>query len=423
MRLLLVGAFPYPHHQGSQVYLQEQAVALRRAGAEVELMTYASAAPSQDDPDRWRALDGFVLRRAPDWSAPRSFAAGPSWEKLPADLGVATKLYDAIVSKKSSPSHFDAILTHNAEACVIALGLRALFPNRFPPIVYCVHTILEHELSAYFQTTDLENKNFLHRARSAVGQHFRRGLDQIGRGLDYGLARGSDGWICLTHSSERVMRQASRAPGVRIPPPLPDPTLEPRALREVLERHALTLRGFLLYSGNRDAYQELELLGRAAARARARRTGQARLEIVAASHDAAVLAPGALPDGLRPAHVASSAQMQALIAGARATVVMRRAPGGFPIKLANSLACGTPPIVYLGEEWGLRDGVDAQVADPARPVESLADAILALERDPARAERLGQGARRRYERAHRPADAANAALTLVARIRATGPRN
>ena len=33
MRLLLVGAFPYPHHQGSQVYFQEQAIALRSAGA------------------------------------------------------------------------------------------------------------------------------------------------------------------------------------------------------------------------------------------------------------------------------------------------------------------------------------------------------------------------------------------------------
>ena len=101
MRLLLVGAFPYPHHQGSQVYFQEQAVALRRAGTEVELLTYASAGPRRQEPDRWRALDGFVHRSTPAWSAPRGLASGPSWEKLPADLGMAIALYDAVASKGS----------------------------------------------------------------------------------------------------------------------------------------------------------------------------------------------------------------------------------------------------------------------------------------------------------------------------------
>ena len=58
MRLLLVGAFPYPHHQGSQVYFQEQAIALRSAGAQVELLTYGRADEgAPEDPERWRALD------------------------------------------------------------------------------------------------------------------------------------------------------------------------------------------------------------------------------------------------------------------------------------------------------------------------------------------------------------------------------
>ena len=80
MRLLLVGAFPYPHHQGSQVYFQEQAIALRAAGADVELLTYASRGPVGDDLDRWRAVDGFLHHKAPAWTAP---SAGASLERTP----------------------------------------------------------------------------------------------------------------------------------------------------------------------------------------------------------------------------------------------------------------------------------------------------------------------------------------------------
>ena len=47
MRLLLVGAFPYPLGQGSQIYFQEQAQALRAAGADVEMLTYASGRAGQ----------------------------------------------------------------------------------------------------------------------------------------------------------------------------------------------------------------------------------------------------------------------------------------------------------------------------------------------------------------------------------------
>ena len=81
MRLLLVGAFPYPHHQGSQVYFQEQAIALRAAGADVELLTYASQGPVGDDLDRWRALDGFLHHKAPAWTAPSGLRSGPSLGK------------------------------------------------------------------------------------------------------------------------------------------------------------------------------------------------------------------------------------------------------------------------------------------------------------------------------------------------------
>ena len=133
MRLLLVGAFPYPHHQGSQVYLQEQAIALRAAGAEVDLLTYPVAAPIGDDPERWRALDGFRHLTPPAWTARVPLRSGPSRGKPLADLGLAMTLRHAVASSSAGDDAYDAILTHHVEATLAAVhGL----PRRArPPIV------------------------------------------------------------------------------------------------------------------------------------------------------------------------------------------------------------------------------------------------------------------------------------------------
>jgi len=52
-------------------------------------------------------------------------------------------LHDAIASERHGVDAFDAILTHNAEAALLALlSLR----RRRPPVVYCAHTLLGQEL-------------------------------------------------------------------------------------------------------------------------------------------------------------------------------------------------------------------------------------------------------------------------------------
>ena len=119
--------------------------------------------------------------------------------------------------------------------------------------------------------------------------------------------------------------------------------------------------------------------------------------------------------------MASDYEMQALIAGARASLIMRRAAGGFPIKLANSLAAGTAPIVFLGSEWGLRDGVNARVVELDNPVESLAVAMAQLGGDGDLAERLGAGARAHYLREHLPSVVADRTEALLRSVLQSGP--
>jgi len=440
MRLLLVGAFPYPQSHGSQIYFQEQAIALRSLGAEISLLTYGSGKSprsadrtedddnADNDPERkgragreaevaehWRALDGFDHLVSPKWTAPSSLRSGPSWAKPLADLGLAMTLRNAIASR-SRHNAYDAILTHNAEATLAAL--QAL-PRRRPAILYCAHTLLGKELSAYLKGP--KTNHFLNRfGMTQETGRVARGLDRLGRRIDRRLASGSDGWISLTQSSERVMRQFSNAPGALIPPAVPDPragslAMDPKA---TAQRHGLEPGRFLLYSGNLDAYQELDILA-AAARIRPGAKGgrQGRVRLVIASHSARRVAgwTDATPevDFIR---VESSAEMQALLASARASLLMRRAEGGFPIKLVNSLAVGTPVIAFHGSEWGLEHERNALICSSARPAESMATAIDRLDADDALAARLASGARDLYLRRHQPEPAARQVLALVDEI-------
>ncbi|MFO0691166.1 MAG: glycosyltransferase [Myxococcota bacterium] len=474
MRLLLVGAFPFPPEQGSQVYFQEQALALRAAGAHVHLLTYGPGRPEL----------GLPQTTLPAWAVPRSRRSGPSLGKPLADLVLAARLrrrvasgptaasraadsaetasasgrasgsasWDASenasgtaskrASSAASSTGFDAILAHHAEAALAALHA---LPRSRPPIVYCAHTLLGEELPLYFQSP---RDQLVDREPGASG----RALAWLGGGLDRWIARRADGWVALTQTAERVMRASSGAPGRRIGPPVADPD-GGRALPDdaaLLAAHALERRGFFLYCGNLDPYQDLPLLeqvarARAAAGSPERRT-EARgdrvrsLPLVVATHalrGAATDPPGSRPvadaralaqvgrlaqAGVRVVPIGSAAEARALFAGARATIVPRRSLGGFPIKLVNSLAAGTPVVAYHGEEWGLVDGHEALVADLDDPVASLAAALTRLERDPALAERLGQGARAHYGSEHRPALVAAATLELIRAVAARRDR-
>lgn len=433
MRLLLIGAFPYPHDQGSQVYFQEQAIALRSAGADVTLLTYGSGRKfssrelggrDRKSRDHWRALDGFDHRRSPEWASPDSLRSGPSWAKPLADIGLAMTLRDAIASCKSNDA-FDAILTHNAEATLVALHA---LPRRRPPIIYCVHTILGKELSTYLKGP--KTKGII-RSSAAFGSTgpISRGLDRAGDEIDRWIARRVDGWLALTQSSSRVMRQFSNRPGALVPPPVPDPQAAhgPLYAGEVARRYAVEPGRFFLYSGNLDAYQELDILVSTAAELAVRTASPPAL--VVASHgrssddqtDRQLEWIESTP-GIEFRTVESAWEMQALLACARASLVMRRMEGGFPIKLANSLAVGTPAIAFHAREWGLEHERNSLICSPDRPVASLADAIERLAKDDVLAKRLATGARAVYLERHLPEKAAAETLALIEQIKTIGRR-
>lgn len=317
---------------------------------------------------------------------------------------------------------YDAVLAHHVEAAIAAgaaLRARSGIQRPRPPLIYCAHTLLGRELGSYLPDFARDSETDAP-ARSSWPE---RGADALGERLDRLAVRCGDGWIALTPTQARVMTQASERLGRVIAPPVPDPRQRPDPLDPTNEalRHGLEPGRYVVYSGNLDGYQDLALLGAAAAALarRARAEGRAATPLVVASHEPAARLRAGAPPGVAAVSVADAAAMRSLVAGARATLVPRRDPSGFPIKLGNALALGVPPIAFQAGEWGLIDGVNARIADAERPpAEAFAEAIGSLAGDPALAARLGEGARATWAARHRPAAVAAATLELVAEVAA-----
>jgi len=338
MRLALVGAFPFPSLQGSQVYLAEQRAALERAGAEPVLLTYP-------DTRFWRRLD----------------RSGPSFAKPFADAALLGALLRA---HRQAP--IDVALAHNAEAAVAAILARAWTGV---PVIYVAHTILRHELSSY------------------APKSWRAFLDPIGGRIDTWIARRADGIIALSEDARALLEHCATCRIEVIPPGL-DPEAPPP---EDERQHACRAIGvdpgrFVLYAGNLDGYQDLELLDAAAGLCSAE-----GISFVVATHDARDAAQRLR--NLRVVERPTFPEIRALHYAAGALVLTRRRPGGFPIKLLNYMEAGRPIVAFGHIAPGLDDGVNACLLDESSGAEELADAIRSLWKRPERGEELGRAAR------------------------------
>ena len=338
MRIALIGAFPFPSPQGSQVYLAEQHDALRRAGAEPVLVTYP------DGLFRWN------LRRS-----------GPSFSKPFADAALLRTLLHV---HQRAP--IDVALAHNAEAAVAAILTRAWTGV---PVIYVAHTILRHELSSYAPAS------------------WRAFLDPIGGCIDAWIARRADGIIALSEDARALLEPHARC-GIEVIPPGLD--LEAPPTEDERQRACRAIGAdpghFVLYAGNLDGYQDLDLLDAAAGLC----SGDG-IPFVVATHDARDAA-GRLRN-LRIVERATFAEIRALHHSAGALVLTRRRPGGFPIKLLNYMEAGRPIVAFSRIAPGLEDGVNACLLDESSGAEELAGAIRGLWEEPERGEKLGRAAR------------------------------
>ena len=305
------------------------------------------------------------MRSAP-WLAPARPSARLDLRKLPSDASLMTALLRA---HRAAP--FDAVLAHNAEAALLALALR---PFLRLPVVYVAHTLWEVELAAY-----------LPKARS-----ISRVTRAPGAALDRLLAENADATLVLSQAAERALRPHARGPIARIPPGWTrERAPEPDEVEDVCRRHDIAPDSYAIYTGNLDAYQDLNELDVAARLAPQR-------PIVVATHDSRALRLR----NVRVLKIAAPEEARLLVYGARAALVPRRHVGGVPIQLLQYLEASraivarvplADTLVHGESGWLIERGDDASV---------FAGAIARVFDDKALAARLGAGARRVLDKAH-----------------------
>lgn len=352
----MVAASPFPYPQGSQVLISQLAGALQRRGNQVQVVSYPRGV-GQPPPGvpihRVRALPGLDLVKA-----------HPSWRKPPLDLLLARALLGLV--RRWQP---DVLHAHNFEGLLAALYVRR---RTGTPVVYHVHNAMGLELHTYF--------------RSRWGQWVGR---WAGQWIDANLPQRADYCIVLTEAAAGYFRQRG-VERLRVVPP--GINFQPGDAARA--RQALGDGPLVLYSGNLDRYQDLDLLLQAFRRVVNARP-EARLVLsTSASPDAwrGQVAALGLAENVIWAQATDFCDVRNLLAAADVAVCPRTVCLGFPIKLLNYMAAGKAIVASAGSACGLRHLDNGWVVDDG-DVKAMSEAIVALLDDPALARRLGERAR------------------------------
>lgn len=328
VRVLQVGAFPYPSDQGSQLLLTGTTRALREAGHHVEVAVYGHGdGASVDRPD--------LLHRVGAPPGYRRTRSGPDVVKPLLDLGLALAVRRLVAERG-----YDVVHAHSHEA-LLASWAALRRARRRPALVYGEHTKMADELPT-----------------------FVRGTGPLGRLLDHADTL-ADGVITL---------HGAAADGRAVIPP----GVYADAFAGVTPRRDGRART-LVYAGTPDHFQGVAVLGRvldALPGWRLLLVGPAWTPTLAR----AVHARGApIP--------AQWGVARSFIAGADVAIVPRVTCAGFPMKLLNYAMLGLPTVVTPGSARGvpgevvaaphavaLAEGVNQAASAPrVDPAEVLAD--------------------------------------------------
>jgi len=354
LTILQVGAFPFPLHQGSQVYVRGMATALARRGHRVLLACWAHG----DGPDP----EGVQMVRAVPVPGGRVERSGPHWSRGVQDLALIAAV------RRALRQGVDVVHAHNVEAPVVARIARG---RHRVPVIYDQHTRMEQELPTYVR-----------------GRLRRRVARGVGGVVDRWVPALCDASIALSEAGALALRATGAREVVRLDPAVDLDDLRGADPDRARARWRLGDRPWVVYAGNTDAYQELPLWFEAMARL----PKAGLLLLTGDDHDPWERRDAALgigEDRCRLVRTRDFAEVRDGLAAAALAVSPRSQCAGFPIKLLNSLGLGVPTVAAGGSARDL-PGV---VAVPPRDPEALAGALGALLADPGRRAHLGEIAR------------------------------
>lgn len=361
---------PFPTVQGTQAAVRAMIDAEHEAGREPVLLTYAHGGYELSPP--------WPIVRVADLSRDRSLRSGPSLRKLVSDAQLVVAARREARARKPT-----MVIAHHVEAAAAVLAARAR------PVVFVAHTALGPELPTYLPAA----------ARALAAR--------AGEALDIALARRADVTLAV---SPRLAERLSSASGrevryVPVPWSIP-PAIEPTERTKARKRFGFgPLDPVLLYAGNLDGYQGVELLARAFATLKSRRP-DARLLVATASAnerlEQALWSLGAA-DRVTFAPLSDEPDRRAVHAAADVACITRAVEGGLPIKLLDALSRGVPSIVTRRATSGLSLENTAVVVPDDDPEALAAAALIAIEARESASERGRRGIEY-VRRAHAPSE-------------------
>ena len=339
LKITQAAAFPFPSPQGSQVYVRGMARALARRGHEVTEVCYAHGV-GEPDPE-------YRVVRTPSVPGYDNLRAGPDLVKPILDLALAAQL-------ARIPA--DLVHAHNYEAPVAA---RLASPLGRTPLVYNAHNTMGEELHTYFE-----------------GRVARGLARRAGRLLDRTVPRLADHALGISPGAVPTLRSLGCAHVTHVAP-----GLDPAEFGEPVAPAPLPPGPWVVYAGNPDRYQDLDVLVEAM-----RRLPEAGLLLVSAS--ALSDWEGALPK-LELRVTSSFSEVKRYLAAAAVAALPRTTCTGYPIKLLNYLAMGRVTVAAEGSAQPLPGVVTVPNRDPVALAAALRDAL----EHPERTRRLGASAR------------------------------
>ncbi len=316
MNVVFALAAPFPSPQGTQVYVRGLARALEVRGHRVTVVAYDLG---DGDP-------GVEVIRVPVPRGYRRLRSGPDRHKPWIDLGMA-----AVLSRMRA----DVVHAHHLEALAAALAARRR------PLVYHAHTLLGEELPTYF-----------HRFPSVVAR--------LGGGADQ-LARLADAVVTVSAPASAVLSRLGCRDVTVVRPGLD--------AADFVGVEARRQERTLVYAGNSDRYQQVDVL----LAAMAHLPGW-RLRVL--THD-----PVGFPSGVDIVVTRSWQQARDYIARADVAALPRTLAGGSPVKLLNYLACGVPVVLGRALAQGLRGEVPVNDGDPVDFARGVLEASRMERRD------------------------------------------
>jgi glycosyltransferase involved in cell wall biosynthesis len=370
MRILLIAPQPFFAQRGTPINVRQMVQTLSEAGHEVHLATYPMGEAVE--------MPNLIVHRA--WPLPgvHTVPIGFSWRKVALDAMLALRVWALLAGRR-----FDVV--HAVEESVFF----ALPPARLRgiPVIYDLDSWLSDQLAYGGRVKSPVLLKLLRRMERSALLRSRLAITVSASLSD--AVRAMHPGMLVAQIEDSPIEEALRAP-------------DPARVTSLRERFGIGARQAIVYTGNLESYQGIELLLPAFARVASMRSepvlvlvGGSPAQVEAVRARAALLgieADRLVLTGQRPAE-----EMPEWMAMGTMLISPRLHGGNTPLKLFSYMWSAIPIVATnLPTHTQVLDAHCAVLCEPG--ADEMAGAIIAVLDDPSRFASLGTMARARVAR-------------------------